>query len=206
MTPDTQTWDFFSDSLIIRDGIRCWRLYQLVCYGDGCFTRPLRLSVWCLMLCSMSRVSALLSPHSLPAPAPADMTVRSHLISDSSIVDKMRNSPSQIRSDEFRIEIERRSATNYSRQLWLQQNCNEHVSLSCGSVSSLVTASANERPEWGAAGQWEASIAGAGQGPLEPIIPCILLNICHSRDLLSPATICPETKLWKQQRISSWRD
>ena len=24
--------------------------------------------------------------------------------------------------------------------------------------------------------------------------PCILLNICHSRDLLSPAIICPETR------------
>ena len=158
--------------------------------------------VWCCAQCPEYPLSSLLILFRLRL----QETWRSPLISVSSIVDKMRNSSSQIRSDEFRIEIERRSATNYSRQLWLQQNCNEHVSLSCGSVSSLVTASANERPEWGAAGQWEASIAGAGQGPLEPIIPCILLNICHSRDLLSPATICPETKLWKQQRISSWRD
>ena len=135
---------------------------------------------------------------SLPAPAPGDMTL-APLIGSSNI-DKMRNSSSRFEVYYALYREKKRHKLKLiipdtSRQLKLQQNCNEHVSLSWWASFSLVTASANQRPVWVEADQWEASIGDAGQGPLEPIIPCILLNICHSRDLLSPGTICPETKL-----------
>ena len=48
----------------------------------------------------------------------------------------------------------------------LQQSCSEQ---SAYHVRSLEWA--NQRPGWGEADQWEASIGDAGQGPLEPIIP-----------------------------------